>query len=85
MSGEDGHIPGEYFISVSESMAGQDFTLYQWGDVDLNSSVNTADVTALLQILAGHPAPDYTLPADLDQNGKLSIADAVILARVLTT
>ena len=78
---KEGHITREFDVTVTASTADYNVAIYQWGDVDLNSSVNTADVTALLQILAGHPAPDYTLPADFDQNGRLSVADAVTLLR----
>ena len=75
------HAPREYTITVAGT-ATQNVQLYLWGDADLNGTVNTADISALLQYLVGYPQPVY-VPCDFNRSGTLTVADAVLLTRLL--
>jgi hypothetical protein len=75
------HAPREYTIPVAGT-ATQNVQLYLWGDADLNGTVNTADISALLQYLVGYPQPVY-VPCDFNRSSTLTVADAVLLTRLL--
>lgn len=58
--------------------------LLLYADVNADGENTTADATLLMQYLVGKEVSLKTLAADLDQDGRISIYDAVLLLRLLS-
>ncbi len=56
----------------------------QAGDADGDEALTTADVVLIMQYLNGHPVEINLNNADFNQDGRISIADAVLLLRQLS-
>ncbi len=57
-----------------------------FGDVDLSGAVQLKDVIVLLQIMSGlAPAGTISLNADVDEDGKLGLAEAIYALQELAT
>lgn len=53
-------------------------------DVDLNGATDTADVLAILNRRIGVPTQPFSSPAaDIDDDGRISVLDALVLAQLL--
>ncbi|MBQ8893754.1 MAG: hypothetical protein IJ043_05020 [Clostridia bacterium] len=78
-----GHLIYEAPLTVEGTSMTCDITLERGGDVDESGETTVADLTLLLQLLTGASAEADRTAADLNGDASLSIADAVILARVL--
>ena len=71
-------------VTVDQSVCRFDITMEKGGDVDESGETTAADLTLLLQLLTGASAEADRSAADLNGDSAISIADAVILARVLS-
>ena len=79
-----GHLTRTYTVKVGKWRDAElNVELYALGDTNQNDVVDTADVSALLQTLAGHTTPAYYEIADFDQNGTITVSDAVLILRSL--
>jgi len=56
----------------------------QYGDIDGNYMITSADQKAISQIVAGFPFKDWQIKnADVDGDGKVTVGDSLIVARYL--
>ena len=56
----------------------------QAGDADGDEALTTADVVLIMQYLNGHSVEINLNNADFNQDGRISVADAVLLLRQLS-
>lgn len=86
-------LSGTYYVAVHDisdggTAADLSVTYYYGkntlkGDVNGDGKVNTSDLTAIANVMAGHSVSFATANADLNNDGKVNIADMITLVNII--
>lgn len=71
-------------VGMPSSPLNLNFLRYTLGDVNDDGIINVADITAILQYMAGNnPEPFIPMAADTNQDGQINIADITAVLKLI--